>query len=261
MILNTNTLPSKGLTTAIREINLLPMNYQEILDYNAFRPEEELDKEIHEIEGILGNVPNYGMLSAYDLKMLIFTRKWISATFDPNIIVPINGYKYTINVGDITFKDIDKTDLMQITSVTLNSGTYPFVIPSIDQYLKTLRFLVGRNIKTDRNTAMLISSLDTMNDTDRIAWAIHHAESDEIVALRRLCKTLCDPVNDVTVRRLDPMPTGNMIITDKVKGKDGNIKEVSVVDINASITDMFRFLESNSKSSTEKIINKKEVGN
>jgi len=231
MIISSSNLPSKGKLSPIELVDLKPLTYKQIVKYNSRKNTNEISKTIWDIECILSDIPCYESLSAYDLKSLIFTRKYISATFNDKVKVTINGSLYHFDVSDLSFKEISD-ELLNISAINISGTVLPFNVPTIGRLYKTLKLLEG-NDGLDLRFIMIATSLGADTNYSQVMDALSNATQGDIVTIDYLDKLINDPLNDVVI-----------------KGGE------AVVNVSDTITDIFRFIRINNELDRDKIINK-----
>lgn len=243
-----SSLPSKGLTLqdkSITEIDLKPLTYRQLVQYTNRTYENTVDQDIAEIElFIMPDIPVWNKLSAYDLSSILFTRKYISATYNDDLILTDKfGAYYKVPISDITFKDINE-ELLHIKSIEINDKVYPFKVPTIEDYYNTLvavsNVLTSQDFWLNRYDCMILASIGTttINARDYIN-AYANASGDDIITIKYLDKLLNNTVNDVTVKGK------------KSNGEDGG--DDRVISINKLIPDIFRLIQQNRLLNTSKI--------
>lgn len=231
MIINTKSLPSRGeLTPDIFEIEINPLTYRQLIKYTKYKYDNEVESLVNDIEYLITDIPNWQMLSAYDLSSILFTRKYISASTDTSIIVSSKdgSANYRLNISDISFKSLDPS-LMSLKEVILNGEKYEFHIPTIYEYYDVLKIFKELYILKDdwisTSEIMILASLGcNRSNSDKLYNSLANATGNDIVTIKYLDVMLNDSVNDVTL-----------------KNTNSNGGE-TVVNISKFITDIFRLI-------------------
>lgn len=139
MLINKSNLPSKSLgSSIIGEIELLPMTYKELLDYNS---NPELSKDGCSTSELMNwdilyilkpSVPEFRKLSSFDLNFLISLRKMISIIKDAKF--SLRGRTYSLE--SVGFTEISD-EVMKIDSVL----DRPFRVASVGEVIEALSML------------------------------------------------------------------------------------------------------------------------
>lgn len=242
----TSSLPTKGVTIAnglITEIDIEPLTYKQLVTYTNRHYENDIDQMIAEIECFIQDIAGWHYISAYDLSSILFTRKFISATFENELAIPINGKKYTLNINELTFKDLN-TELLDIKKITLGEKEFDFKIPTIEEYYKALLIVSSRLTSNDFwlnvYDTMILAALGIKDiNADEYISIYSSASGDDVTTIKYIDRLLNNTVNDITV-----------------KGEGG---DDSVINVQKLITDIFQLIISNRPLNKNKIKYSKRV--
>lgn len=253
MQLPLTSLPSEGfgVETDQSYIDIKPLTWKEVRKYNQFKYDGALDSLIWDIETLVQGIEGWEKLSSYDLSAIIFTRKYISATFNGSLKVAMKNKVYEIPMADITFKEM-LGDLKNIEEIIINNERLKFRIPNILNYYMDLKSVVGDPVYSDDSymqTLYLASCLipADMVENEAIDYQaaflkvlpiIDSATQEDIVVLETLSDQLNDLYNDVTV-----------------KSEGGE----TVVKIKNLTADIFRLIKLNSPTAAEHIKYRGEI--
>ena len=103
MITPINTLPSGGYCKSkLKEITLKPLVLEEVNKYCSMKYPSTIEKMVWDIENLIMSIPGWEDLSAYDVTGLLFMRKYISATFKPDLKVTVKIKKGSIELLKIS---------------------------------------------------------------------------------------------------------------------------------------------------------------
>ena len=184
----------------------------------------------------------------YDLTSLLFTRRLLSATFEPQLKLTLGNNFYTINIQDISFKDIPN-EIKTLDTVELNGTKFKFRLPSLYEYYKVLKYASGNadnlndyslEIITFASTLVPISdkndqSWESMDPLDAYKQAIKLVDTSvqkDIAVIETIQILLQDKLNDVTV-----------------KGEGGE----TAVSLNGLTADIFRLIWLNAGNISSRI--------
>lgn len=226
MIIPTSALPSKGYGTLVKSIEIKPLTYKEMIEYSDGMPKDRYLRKIWDIEKLIKRIPEWRHLNCYDIDSLIFTTKYISAaTTDKFTITFDDGSVHDILLSNIKFENLNPDSLL-IKFIKLNEVKFPFNICTVSNYLDIITELsINSNIKI----ASLAAILGYNKGNTQVLDYINGATYDEILLLDNLYYKIFEIVKPIEV--------------------DG-----AVVDVNNSITDIFRFLKINKFMDKTKVI-------
>ena len=235
-----SSLPTKGITIPnglIRELDINPLTYKQLVKFTNKDYINDIDKTIAEIENFITDIHHWELLSAYDLSSILFTRKYISATLNNELLLRYNGKDYSIPLDSITFKDFNE-ELLNIKTVDINGKTFLFKVPTIKEYLEALRAV--SSVSTDEELwlnkydVMILTALGLNQSNVRdMLYDYSNASGDDVVTIKHIDNLLNNTVNDVTI-------------------KDANGGD-KVVDVNRYATDIFQLIYLNRPLNTSKI--------
>ncbi len=183
-------------------------------------------------------------LSSFDLSTLIFTRKYISATFEPKFKVADSlGEIYEIDIGEIQFKTLSK-ELKNIESIDLDELSYCFEIPPAGKWYKYLKMVQTGKLPedTDLDLLYLASCLEFKNASSEMALPELHIK----LILDRLLGT--SQSNAAVIFELvEQLTRKTEDIVIKTKGGE------SVIRLDPFFTDLFRLALLNRGASSVKV--------
>ena len=250
------SLPSQGFCDSKQDfIEINPLTYKQLRKYTSAKFETENEKLIWDIECLIQDIQGWEMLSAFDLTSLLFTRRLISATFEPELKLTYSGQLYKIQVSDIHFKDMSD-DLKRIEAIMINGQKYIFKIPNIYDYYKVLSYTKGmEEYANDYSSDIILLSAcltpETMcrpEDKDykpdpimafkKVSKVIENATHEDILVIETILTLLNDRLHDVTVL-----------------GEGGE----TAVSLNGLTADIFRLIWLNSGPISERIISGEEI--
>jgi len=227
-----STLPSKGLLSPISEIDIKPLTYSQIKNYQSRHYENKVEQLCWDIECLMSNIEGYQSLSIYDLKSIIFTIKYTSASFNESINVKVKGKPVTIKLKDINFKEISP-ELLSIAGIVLNGEMLSFSVPTVGQVYELLK-VTSTDSRYDYNDIVLICALGGSKDNfNHISNLILNATAPQDILM---IDYLDDLLNNVT--------------------DDITVEGGAVVNISDIITDIFQLIKLNRKLDRTKIITK-----
>jgi len=249
MKLLVNTLPSQGYCKSKRDfIEINPLTYRQLKKYTSAKYTTEIEKLVWDIECLIQDIIGWEDLSMYDLTSLLFTRRLLSATFEPELKLTFGDNVYTINIQDISFKDMP-VELKTLDTVEINGKKFKFRLPSLYEYYKVLKYASGDvenlndfslEIVTFASTLVPISSSEdqsweNMDSLDAYKQAIKSVDTSvqqDIVVIETIQTLLQDKLNDVTV-----------------KGEGGE----TAVSLNGLTADIFRLIWLNAGNISDRI--------
>lgn len=235
-----SSLPSKGLTiknNVIDGVEISPLTYKQLVNFTNNIYENDIDRTIAEINCFIKDIPNWEILSAYDLSCLVFTREYISATYEDELILTIGDSKFNVSMADITFKEIND-ELLQIKSIELRDQVFPFKIPTISDYYSTLisvsSKLDSKDFWLNKYDCMILAAmgLNEINAYELID-TYANAVGDDIITIKYIDRLLNNTTNDITV-----------------KGQGGDNR---VVSITKHLPDIFQLIQDNRVFNSSKI--------
>jgi hypothetical protein len=227
MIIPTSALPSKGYGTLLSSIEIKPLTYREMIEYSSNAPRDPYLRKIWDIEKLIKRISGWEQLNCFDVDSLIFSTKYISvSSIDKFSLYLDNGKSYELPLSSVKFDNLD-LDTTNIKFIKLGSIQLPFNICNVVTYLNTITELSNNyNIKIASLSAIL--GYNKFTNTE-VPLLISNATYDEILLLDSLYSKIFETVKPIEV-------------------------EGAVVDINNSITDIFRFLKANKSLDKNKIV-------
>ena len=245
-----SSLPSQGFCESKQDfIELKPMTYKQLIKYTSARFNTQTEQLIWDIENMIQDISGWELLSSFDLTALLFTRRLITATFDPELKITYGDKVYKVQVSDIHFKDMS-SDLKRIDTVIINDKVYKFHIPTIYDYYKVLSYTKGMEEYANDYSSdiILLSSClipeemyrpedekykpDVILAFKKVSKVIEHATHEDVLVIETILHLLKDRLHDVTVL-----------------GDGGE----TAVSLNSLTADIFRLIWLNSDSISEHI--------
>lgn len=170
-----NKLPSRGFGSTLDIIDLLPLNYGELLKYSAERSSDPLSDLIWDIDTFIKTIPNWERLSSFDTYTIIAYRKMLTLDLKGKIKFK-SGLE--IDLMGVDFSDIDSR-MVTIESVELGGVKRKPQIRSMGEfYNKLVEF--SQNGVTDDKLAILGCYLN-MNPNELLSLT-----GEDIVICERL---------------------------------------------------------------------------
>jgi hypothetical protein len=234
-------LPSKGYGTQETGVQMNPMTYREILKYETRNPESDSDRLLWDIECVLNSMSNYKNISLYDLRVLIFIRKFISSSGGQDVLLsyscPSCGSqeKASLNLSSLKWIPI-KDDVRNLEAIILKERRFKFVIPSIGYFEDCLRKILGSDLDYPLRSIYICSLLGFI-ENPAVKTYVDRAALDEILLL--------DYIYNLTF---------NSVSSPKFTCE--RCEKESVIGIEDSITDIFQSIRTNYSINQEKIITK-----
>lgn len=250
MKLAITSLPSQGFCEAKQDfIELNPLTYRQLLKYTSAQYSTKNEQLIWDIENMIQDIPGWELLSSFDITALLFTRRMITATFEPELKLTYGKTLYNIKVSDIHFKDMSD-DLKRIETVIINEKRYKFHIPTIYDYYKVLSYTKGmEEYANDYSTDLILLSSclipeemykpedpnykpDVIPAFKKVSEVVENATHEDILVIESILTLLKDRLNDVTVH-----------------GEGGE----TAISLNGLTADIFRLIWLNSDPISERI--------
>jgi hypothetical protein len=237
MKLNTETLPSEGYGCPYKELDVEPMNYSELIAYKKLYVGSEKDKLLADIDTIVNGIKGAMALNIYDLKAIIFTRKFITGTYNPIFKVEHGNLIYIVDASKIEFKKLDE-NITNISKIKLGDEFYNFNLPTISYFRNVLFDINTTHSNLDMKLVYILSMLGYLENKDQVFKAVTTAKQQDILLLENIYKKIAHPIKSYgLMSSLDSQEGGGPVID----------------DLNETITDLFRFIEINNVVSPERI--------
>lgn len=252
MITPINTLPSGGYCKSkLKEITLKPLVLEEVNKYCSMKYPSTIEKMVWDIENLIMSIPGWEDLSAYDVTGLLFMRKYISATFKPDLKVTVKDKVYEIPISSINFKQLTD-DIKNLDEVHVNGHEFKFEVPTIHDYYLVLKTLSAMDKYREERDFELINmctclipkemygseTYNPINAFNQVYPVVMTSIQSDIAVLMAVSDLFNDRYNDITIH---------------TEGGE------TAVRINNLTADMFRLIRLNSGDVTDKIIYKETV--
>ena len=232
MKLDSSTLPSNGLYTAAHFIDVLPITYLKLNEYEDEPANTEVQKLLRDIKYFIAPIPDWRNLLLFDLDALILTAKYISVTTKPEMKIyakcPVHGdYEVDLDISKVKFSSLKSEDL-KIKTINLHGNEFNFnLTTTIGAFYDLLVELNKWELKLSRSDLMLMAVISTENTRNQAYEAITGAVGDDIALIHYL--------------------TNGRILSDAtVKYKCPTCGKEVVMGINNLITKIFRIIHLNS---------------
>lgn len=262
----TKTLPSRGYGKPVEFIDIEPLTYRELRNYTSKSYQKgTVDSLIWDIECLIQDIEGWQTLSSFDITAIIFTRKYMSASFGDKVKLDLGGQTYELSMSEINFKDLSK-ELIRVNKIILNGHVFLFSLPTIEHYYKILKAISQGAIvidgEVDLDIVYLASCLINITKNEntsifkRKSYASikksHYSNTDEAI------ENFITAYNDINSCIQSDVAFVNRLLhllTDKTHDVTVFIEGgASVVNLDRLITDIFRFIEVNEGVNSNKVI-------
>ena len=205
MILSSESLPSNGNYTASKTIELKPLTYREIKEYDRYEVHNSVQKYIRDIDLLITRIPNWESLLLYDLDPLIFTIKYISVVDNKNIKLNLDcnncgKFETEFNIGELDFIKLDD-EILKYKGVTLNGHLYSFShLTTIREFRNLLSDLMKFKVDFDKEELYLMALLYDTTNLNQIYDDIQNASRTDIAIISYLSKVLSSSTKPITFK-------------------------------------------------------------
>ena len=146
MKLITSRLPSKGFACTVDFVDILPLNYGQVIEYSKASTDGELLSLIWDIHDLIKTIPDWEKLSSFDLFPILCYRKMI--TFD--LKGKVNFLDGTsISLSDIEFSELTK-ELLEIETIELGGEKYSPSVKSMKDFITGLGLCLSKGIESTK---------------------------------------------------------------------------------------------------------------
>lgn len=244
MIISVTDLPSKGYSYNIGSVNINPMTYKEICDYNKELSNtfiQKLYRDIRLLEKDVGeNVINE--IAYYDLDALMFIKKsyTISKSSKLNISYTCSKCKEEvdgmINTEEIRYTEFDDI-VKKISGIKLGDHfKYNIEFPKLGKVKKVCDIFMRFNENIDESVFLLCCCIKEFDlSPNEVKRNIENAVKEDILSIEFITKVMSGFYKEVTQ------------VCPKCGGE-------TVIRIQNLMTDLFRLLRLNIKFDESKII-------
>lgn len=231
MIIPSEKLPSAGQYKERPYIELKPMTYTQMKEYDRYPCKTTIDKYLRDIDCLISKLPSWEGLLLFDLDSLIFSIKCISVSESTKLKIPLNCPKDGEFVAEFDLNELDFVTFDEskanIHSVKLSNETFivnPLV--TVGQFRDMLLEIGKYNIDIDRSELFALAMLSTDTSRSKVYNILNKATTTDIALIMYLSQVLTSS--------LKPL-----------KFKCPNCKEEVVVGIPDLITNLFRYVNLN----------------
>lgn len=243
MIISVSDLPSRGYLYNIGSININPMTYKDINEYNKELSNtfiQKLYRDIKILEKDLGE--NINEVAYYDLDALIFIKKSYTISKSSRISVTykceqcdkdVDGM---INTEEIQYTEFDEI-IKKLHGIKLGDGImYNIEFPKLGKVKKVCDIFMRFREDIDENIFLLCCCIKEFElSPNEVKRNIENAIKEDILSIEFVSRVMSGFYKEVTQ------------ICPKCGGK-------TVIRIQSLMTDLFRLLRSNIKFDESKII-------
>jgi len=193
LLISVNNLPSKGKGYKVPEIELRPLGYTKLLEYSETDCKTPGEKLLRDIKYLVTDIKGWESFHMYDLKQIIFMRKIISITTNPEIkleelVCPKCHEKFSqsLPVGMVHFTPIPEiTD--KIKAVKLNGKEYPLNLNStVKDFYDCLTLYASRGYLRDMKIIYLSTILNMIANPNEIEEVLNTATYEDVRSLEVL---------------------------------------------------------------------------
>ena len=245
LIISVSDLPSKGLGYLTPSIEINPMTLKEIEEYESYPNSLYIEKLYRDTNFLLRNIKNKDEINLYDLQALIFTKKYVSSVgkkdsikFNYRCTSCDKPTDYEQKLSEIDFVDLG-SELLKIKYIKVGSSELKFEIPKYREIIKSLEILLKYKESLSKRTIYLLLLLGFHKDPNTIKAAISNAILDEILLLNHIYKIFSGSTHPISIKC--------------------ECGEVSTLDLDDLIVDIFRILLINNQMDEKKIITEERV--
>lgn len=232
MKVDTSTLPSNGAYTGSAYIDIMPITYSKLSEYEDEPASNVIQSTLRDIKYFIEPIEGWRDLLLFDLNALIFTAKYISVTKKPIIKVDIEcpdcgRFEQDMSVSDLKFTSLRPEDL-NLKSVNLHGTEFNVNLKTtIGAYYDLLLELNKWNLKLSASDLILMAVISTPNTRNQAYDAIVKSTGEDIDLIRHLSK-------------------GRLISSANFNVTCPKCKKELVVRVDRLITDLFRCIHNNS---------------
>lgn len=205
MIISSESLPSNGNYTKSETIQIRPLTYKEIKEYERFEANNSVQKYIRDIDLLITRIPNWESLLLYDLDPLCFTIKYISVVDDKNIkLLPscpdCGKFEVEFNIGDLDFIKLDN-EILKYKGVTINGHLYTFThLTTIADFRNLLYNLMKFKVDFDKEELYFMALLYDGSNLNQIYDDIQNAKRSDIALISYLSRMLSSSTQPITFK-------------------------------------------------------------
>lgn len=232
MKVDTSTLPSNGAFTGASYIDILPITYSKLSEYEDEPASNTIQKILRDIKYFIEPIECWRDLLLFDLDALIFTSKYISVTSKPSINLrfrcPDCGeFERDLSIGSLKFTSLRPEDL-KLKSVELRGTEFNLNLKTtIGAFYELLLELNKWDLKLTKSDLVLMAVLSTANTRNQVYEAITKATGEDIEVIKYLT-------------------SGRLISSAEFNVNCSKCGKELVVRVDNLITDLFRCIHSNS---------------
>jgi len=205
MIVSTGDLPSRGWGYTSKSFEVLPLTYAQLRAYKSEPENTVTQKLVRDIRYLLSDIKDYKTFNLYDLKAIIFMRKYVTITKDKTITLQIpdekgSEFPISFNIDSVNFNEISK-DLINIDSVVLGGVKCKCLLPAtIGNFESVLHIFLSRHVEVDLTTLYLAAILGFVESPNDTIARIDSAKYDEIALLNYIYDSLSGATTPVTFK-------------------------------------------------------------
>lgn len=205
MILSVEDIPSKGKFGHVPPLNLRPLTFIEMLEYNNDVAGNSIKSYLKDINWLIRMDKGILNQSLYDLDYIIFMMKVHTISDNKEFSTDVKctcGFKNRVDfdLSNFVFKDIEK-GAQELQNVLLGGFKYKIRVPKVSDFLEVINKYNLYQKVSDVDVVKIISmfaEFKTMpNDIER---AVLNASRDEISILYSVENRYLDSVESIKVK-------------------------------------------------------------
>jgi len=231
MIIPSEKLPSSGQYKDRQYIELKPMTYTQMKEYDKYPCKTTIEKYLRDIDCLISKIPSWEGLLLFDLDSIIFSIKCISVSESTKLKIPLNckrcgEFMTEFDLNELDFVTFDESKL-EIHSVKLANEVFmvnPLV--TVGQFKDMLIEIGKYNIDIDRSELFALAMLSTDTNRSKVYNILNKATTSDIAMILYLSTVLTCSTKPLTF-------------------KCPNCNEEVVVGVQDLITDLFRYVRIN----------------
>jgi hypothetical protein len=250
MLVQVSDFPSGGYNYSIGYIDIHPMTYKDIIEYNSYLSNtfiQKLYRDIKCLDKDLGE-DTVNSLLYYDFDFIMFTKKAISLIDPAKISLSCScancgsQFNFTISSDDLKYSEFND-DLKKIRGIKLGSNEkeYSIQMPTMRVIRSALDVFMKYKEDVNQEILLLCCSISEFETSpNEVKSMIENSIKDDIINLKYISEVFSGLFKECNYT----CPT---------------CKKGGVTRINNLMTDMFRLLSNNIEITKSKIIFSKGV--
>jgi hypothetical protein len=220
-------------------VNLNPMTYRDMIEYDNNKSSDKLTQLKVDIELLKKDTPNIGELNYFDFESVLMMKKLISVTSVPSVKLERtctcgNLDIITVNIDELRYTDFDPDIAGSMSSVKIGNKVIGLKVPKLNDVEELLTLLQMTRSDVDFEIFQTLSIVDFGSRPNEVIYAINNATHGDILLLEYLKHAFI----------------GGSKEFDHTCTKCGRKESVT---INSMVTGMFRLLQFNEKIDKNKI--------